>query len=111
MPPEHEFHQGEQVNIDVTVYEDDTYAAVKDVSGGTVVGAVGLKKTGAALADLEAVAGSVVDGPNGVVRVPLTPAQTLAIPARDYDVQIWVTIDSKPAVVADQKFRVHPKLV
>lgn len=105
--PLYEFHQGDYVNIDTTVYDDDDLTTVKDVSGASVEGTIGLKKTGIALF---VVAGSVVDGPNGVVRFTLLPAQTVEIPPRDYDVQVQVTLDSQPGVVADEKFRVHRKL-
>lgn len=111
IPAGNEFHQGDAVHFDVTVYQDDDETTVKDVSGATVAGTIGLKKTGeAALAAGLPVVGSVEDGPAGLVRFSLTEAQTLLISPRDYDVQVRVTIDDEEVCVVDEKFRVHRRI-
>ena len=104
-----EFHRGDAINLETTVYTDDKLETIKDVTGFTVVGHIGnLKQRDTMLT----VTGSIVDGPNGLVRVPLSSANTLALPASELDFICDVTdAGSNPGVVADEKINVRQTLV
>lgn len=102
------FHQRDDVNFDGTVYSDAAKTTKKDVTGATVTGRIGLKSTPATTLE---VAGSVLDGPEGEIRIPLTSAQTGAITAGLYDFQAEVVDGSGDKnVVADFKVRCYQAL-
>lgn len=94
------FHQGEDVNFDVTVYSDEALTVLKDVTGGAVVGRLGISETPSTSVET---AGSVVDGPGGVIRVPVTSAQSAALAAAVYDFQAELTLGGLRGVVTDYR--------
>ena len=100
--------QGQDVDLDATVYTDETLTTKKDLSGGSVVGRIGSSSTPET--DLES-AGSVLDGPEGEIRVPFTAAQTATLEAGLHDVQIEAIDNSgNKGYPIDQKLRVKPVL-
>lgn len=73
--------QGEDVDLDFTMNP------VEDVTGWTT--AFNLK--GSSATRLVSKAGSIQDGPNGVIRVTLTDTETDVIPPGRYKYDLWKT--------------------
>lgn len=97
------FHQRDDVHFDIIVYADRAKTTPKDVSGATVTGRIGLKSAGQTDVELT---GSVLDGPTGSIRIPLTSAESEGLDAVVYDFQAEVLDQAGDLnTVVDQKVR------
>lgn len=98
-------HQGDDIEINATVYTTPAKTTPKNVTGATVTGRIGSRVAGQTA--LEA-AGSVIDGPAGRVRVIFASAATATLAAARHDIDIEVVDASgkKNNILDDRQIRV-----
>lgn len=89
-------HQGQDLVLTVTVYEDDALTTPKDITGVTIVYRLGHKATDTTALQVTGTPNSngsvtaITDAANGVMTVTLDAAD-LQLPAQTYDQQVRIT--------------------
>ncbi len=100
------YHVGTDHVMDFTVTSDGTTPV--DITAATPINWE-LRTHALSLTQILAKTGTVTDGPGGVFRITLAPADSIA--TRVYAMQVEMTLSSEKSIVAEGSFHAKPRTI